>query len=58
MQNLIILTVAGQTNRRFVKGNRPAEHLHSRRLIGSAARIPPQLLADTSVDLKSLNTPT
>lgn len=38
--------------------NRPAEHLHSRRLIGSAARIPPQLLADTSVDLKSLNTPT
>jgi 3-phenylpropionate/trans-cinnamate dioxygenase ferredoxin reductase subunit len=34
--------------------NRPAEHMQSRRLIASAARIAPQILADESVDLKSL----
>jgi 3-phenylpropionate/trans-cinnamate dioxygenase ferredoxin reductase subunit len=34
--------------------NRPAEHMQSRRLIASAARIAPQVLADESVDLKNL----
>jgi 3-phenylpropionate/trans-cinnamate dioxygenase ferredoxin reductase subunit len=34
--------------------NRPAEHMQSRRLIASAARVTPQVLADESVDLKSL----
>jgi 3-phenylpropionate/trans-cinnamate dioxygenase ferredoxin reductase subunit len=34
--------------------NRPAEHMQSRRLIASGARIAPQILADESVDLKSL----
>jgi 3-phenylpropionate/trans-cinnamate dioxygenase ferredoxin reductase subunit len=34
--------------------NRPAEHMQSRKLIATAARISPQVLADESVDLKSL----
>ncbi len=34
--------------------NRPAEHMQSRKLIATAARIAPQVLADESVDLKSL----
>jgi 3-phenylpropionate/trans-cinnamate dioxygenase ferredoxin reductase subunit len=37
--------------------NRPAEHMHSRKLIAAAARIAPQLLSDESVDLKTLTTP-
>jgi 3-phenylpropionate/trans-cinnamate dioxygenase ferredoxin reductase component len=34
--------------------NRPAEHMQSRKLIATRARIAPHLLADESVDLKSL----
>lgn len=37
--------------------NRPAEHMHSRKLIASAARIAPRLLSDESVDLKTLSNP-
>jgi 3-phenylpropionate/trans-cinnamate dioxygenase ferredoxin reductase subunit len=34
--------------------NRPAEHMQSRKLIAAGARIAPHLLADESIDLKSL----
>jgi 3-phenylpropionate/trans-cinnamate dioxygenase ferredoxin reductase subunit len=34
--------------------NRPAEHMHSRKLIAARARIEPRLLQDPSVDLKSI----
>lgn len=36
--------------------NRPADHMQSRKLIATRARIEPQVLADESVDLKSLKT--
>jgi 3-phenylpropionate/trans-cinnamate dioxygenase ferredoxin reductase subunit len=38
--------------------NRPAEHMHSRKLIAARARIEPRLLQDPSVDLKSIQTET
>lgn len=37
--------------------NRPAEHMLARKLIGNAAQIPPELLADAAADLKPFSIP-